>query len=258
MENEPQGNAGATTGRQAILFDLDGTLIDTTDLIVYCFNHAWQTVFARTHSRDAFVATMGIPLKDAMRRLLGGLDGLGPDAIDEEPTLGLIEDLLREYRSCNAANHDRMARPFQGMEAVLPKLRSQGYALGVVTSKSRELALRGLQLCSLWEFMEVFVSMEDTVRHKPNPEPLHFALEKLGIAPQQAVYVGDSRHDMQAGRAAGMRTVAALWGPVPREELELEYPDALAVGPEQLLEIFQTGWSAKRSNAGTGCPPAQA
>jgi pyrophosphatase PpaX len=124
------------------------------------------------------------------------------------------------------------------MELVVDKLRNRGYAVGVVTSKSRQFAERGLRLCALWEFADVFVSMDDTSRHKPYPEPLLLALERLQVAPQQAVYVGDSRHDMQAGRAAGMRTVAALWGPVPRSELELENPDALARTPEELLEIF--------------------
>jgi pyrophosphatase PpaX len=224
---------------KAILFDLDGTLIDTTDLILYCFNHAWETICGRTHPPEVFVATMGIPLKDAMHRLLGTTDGLKPEEVGELRTAGFVESLVREYRACNAANHDRLARPFPGMELVVAKLRDRGYSVGVVTSKSREFAQRGLRLCSLWEFMDVFVSMDDTSIHKPNPEPLLLALEKLQVAPQQAVYVGDSRHDMQAGRAAGMRTVAALWGPVPRSELELEAPDVLALRPEELLEIFQ-------------------
>ena len=222
----------------AILFDLDGTLIDTTELILYCFNHAWETICGHTHPPEVFVATMGIPLKNAMHKLLGVTDGMQLEQIGELRTAGFVESLVREYRSCNAANHDRLARPFPGMDLVVAKLRDRGYQLGVVTSKSREFAQRGLRLCGLWEFVDVFVSMDDTSRHKPPPDPLLLALEQLQVAPQQAVYVGDSRHDMQAGRAAGMRTAAALWGPVPRSELELENPDALAESPEALLEIF--------------------
>jgi pyrophosphatase PpaX len=223
---------------KAILFDLDGTLIDTTELILYCFNHAWETIWGRTHPPEAFVATMGVPLKEAIRRLLGTTDGMEPEQIGELRAAGCVESLVREYRACNAANHDRLARPFPGMELVVDKLRNRGYALGVVTSKSREFAQRGLRLCALWEFMEVFISMDDTSSHKPRPEPLLLALERLQVAPQHAVYVGDSRHDIQAGRAAGMRTVAALWGPVPRSELEAENPDVLACRPDDLLEIF--------------------
>ena len=227
------------TDCKAILFDLDGTLIDTTELILYCFNHAWQTVCGRTHLAEVYIATMGIPLKDAMRRLLAIDDGFRPEEIDEVRAAGFVESLVREYRSCNARNHDRLARPFPGMSLVVATLRERGYALGVVTSKSRQFAERGLRLCGLWEFMNVFISMDDTLRHKPHPEPLLLALERLQVDPQQAAYVGDSRHDMQAGRAAGVRTVAALWGPVPSSELELEIPTALAHGPEQLLEMFQ-------------------
>ena len=224
---------------RAILFDLDGTLIDTTELILYCFNHAWETVCGRTHPAEVFVATMGIPLKVAMHRLLGATDGLQLEQIGELRTAGLVESLVREYRSCNGANHDRLARTFPGMELVVAKLRERGYAVGVVTSKSREFAQRGLRLCALWEFVDVFVSMDDSSRHKPHPEPLLLALERLQVASEHTVYVGDSRHDMQAARAAGIRTVAALWGPVPRRELELENPDVLACRPEELLEIFQ-------------------
>jgi len=223
---------------KAILFDLDGTLIDTTELILYCFNHAWTTICGRTHSPEVYVATMGVPLRDAMRRLLAITDGLQLEQTGELRTTSFVESLVREYRVCNAANHDRLARPFPGMELVVDKLRDRGYALGVVTSKSQQFAERGLRLCALWEFVDVFISMDDTSHHKPHPEPLFLALERLQLAPRDAVYVGDSRHDMQAGRAAGMRTVAALWGPVPRAELELENPDALAESPEALLEIF--------------------
>lgn len=223
---------------KAILFDLDGTLIDTTELILYCFNHAWQTVCGRTHPPEVFIATMGVPLKDAMGRLLEITDGMRLEQIGELRSTDLIVSLVQEYRSCNAANHDRLAYRFPAMEGVLPELRDRGYALGVVTSKSRQFAERGLRLCGLWEFVDVFVSMDDTMRHKPHPEPLLLALEKLQVAPQHAVYVGDSRYDMQAGRAAGLRTIAAIWGPVPRSELELENPDVLACSSEELLEIF--------------------
>jgi len=223
---------------KAILFDLDGTLIDTTELILYCFNHAWTTICGRTHPPEVFIATMGIPLKDAMYKLLRATDGLQLEQNGELSTAGFVESLVREYRACNATNHDRLARPFPRMKLVLGKLRDRGYALGVVTSKSREFARRGLHLCALWEFMDVFISMDDTSIHKPRPEPLLLALERLQLGSHHAVYVGDSRHDMQAGQAAGMRTVAALWGPVPRSELELETPDVLAIRPEELLEIF--------------------
>src|SRR5256885_7985679 len=108
----------ADTQRRAILFDLDGTLIDTTNLILRCFNHSWQTVCGLEHSREALISTFGIPLREAMRRLMkGATDDLLPGDID------LIERLINEYRLFNFANHDGMARPFEGVCGVISELR---------------------------------------------------------------------------------------------------------------------------------------
>ncbi len=222
---------------RAALFDLDGTLIDTTELIIHSFNHAWSTVCQMTHSRQSLVATMGIPLRDAMRQLLTALDGCGagqPDLKIEET----VEDLLREYRHCNRENHDRMVRPFPGVSEAIQQLSSQGFRIGLVTSKSREFALRGLSLCRIDQFFEVLVCVEDTELHKPHPAPLHLALQRLGTPFQHATYVGDSRHDIQAGRAARMKTTAVLWGPVPKMDLELEQPDFMAEQPGDLVTIL--------------------
>ena len=218
-----------------ILFDLDGTLIDTTGLILECFNHAWQTVCGHSPARDVLLDTFGIPLREAMKRLLASRAVEGPFRDESE----MIEHLLSEYRLFNVANHDAMARPFEGVRQVIAELRARGYAIGVVTSKSRELACRGLTLCSLDGMIDQSVFLEDTERHKPEPDPIWRGLEKLNALPSQAAYVGDSRFDIIAGRAAGVRTIAALWGPAPRHELEREQPDFFAKDVEGLLQIFE-------------------
>ena len=99
---------------KAILFDLDGTLIDTTELILYCFNHAWETICGRTHPPEVFVATMGIPLKDAMHRLLGATEGMQPEQIGELRTAGFVESLVQEYRSAMPPTTIVWLVPFQG------------------------------------------------------------------------------------------------------------------------------------------------
>jgi pyrophosphatase PpaX len=220
---------------RAILFDLDGTLIDTTGLILRCFDHSWQTVCGRTHSREALLGTFGIPLREAMRWLLAASSDKRTGDTDEAH---LIERLLLEYREFNVANHDQLAKPFDGVEAVIRKLRARGYLIGVVTSKGRELACRGLNLCSLNGLIDEAVFLEDSDRHKPDPMPIQVALERLGARAEAAAYVGDSRHDIAAGRAAGVMTVAALWGPGSREELECAQPDRLAEAVDSLLDIF--------------------
>ena len=221
------------TATRAILFDLDGTLVDTTDLILRCFGHSWQTVCGLEHSREALIATFGIPLSEAMWRLTRE-----PNIADIAVNEAMIERLLLEYRSFNVAHHDNLAQPFNDTCRVIEELRARGYLIGVVTSKGRELATRGLKLCSLDGLIDAAIFLEDTSIHKPNPEPILAALERLNTPADCAVYVGDSCHDMIAGRRAGVRTVAALWGPFPRAELECERPDYLAESINSLLEIF--------------------
>jgi pyrophosphatase PpaX len=223
---------------RAILFDLDGTLIDSTDLILRCFQHSWETVCGFNHSREALLQTFGTPLRDAMQRLLVAARTSDPVGYSGEVNNGTIEQLLIEYRSYNVANHDLLARPFERTREVLSELRRRGYLISVVTSKSRELGLRGLRLFSLDSLIDSAVFLEDTAVHKPHPEPILAALQRLSEVAQAAAYVGDSRHDIVAARAAGVRSVAALWGPAPRLELESERPDFAAESITDLLELF--------------------
>ena len=222
-----------TTPTRAILFDLDGTLIDTTDLILRCFGHSWQSVYGFEHSREALIATFGIPLREAMRRLLAQSNGKATGHTDDP-----VERLLTEYRSFNVANHDTIARPFAGARQTVEALRGRGYLIGVVTSKGRDLATRGLKLCAFDGLLDAVVCLEDTPVHKPAPDPILAALDRLQVPSEAAAYIGDSCHDMVAGRHAGVKTVAALWGPMPRADLECERPDHLAESFADLLEIF--------------------
>jgi pyrophosphatase PpaX len=217
---------------KAILFDLDGTLIDTTDLILQCFDFSWSKVCGFEHSRETLIETFGTPLRDAMHSLLDR-DGFN-DGIQEST----VEELLGAYRTFNVLNHDALARPFEGTREVLAELRRRGYSIAVVTSKSRELGLRGLKLCSLDDLLDSAIFLEDTVVHKPHPAPILAALERLNTPADAAAYVGDSRHDIIAAQAAGVRTVGALWGPSPRTELERERPSFVAESITDLLEIF--------------------
>jgi phosphoserine phosphatase len=152
-----------STPTRAILFDLDGTLIDTTDLIMRCFHHSWRTVCGLEHTREAILTTFGIPLREAMKRLLTQTNGLEPADIE-----ALVDRLLLEYRTFNVANHDQLAFPFAGVRQVLEQLRASGYRIGLVTSKGRELATRGLQLCALSELIDAAVFLEDTTTHSIN------------------------------------------------------------------------------------------
>jgi pyrophosphatase PpaX len=239
LKEQPKGFHRHT---RAILFDLDGTLLDSTDLILQCFRHSWETVCGFYHSREALIQTFGTPLRAAMCRLLSAAASSKIDneysCADATKSEDLIDQLLVSYRAFNTANHDKLARPFEGTGEVLKELRRRGYLIGVVTSKTRELALRGLRLCSLEGLIDSAVFLEDTERHKPNPEPILAALKNLSRPSNTAAYVGDSPHDIAAARAAGVLSVAALWGPASRTELERESPDLVAESIGDLLEVF--------------------
>ena len=161
---------------QAVLFDLDGTLLDSTDLIISSFKHVVRKHFNRDISKEELVPNFGRPLVEAMEELAPGQGEL----------------LVRLYREYTQIHHDKNIKIFPGVEATLKKLHEMNIKLGIVTSKVRKTALRGLQLFNLDHFFDIFVGYEDTVIHKPKPEPVIFALDKIGIKAANALMVGDS------------------------------------------------------------------
>ena len=198
---------------RTILFDLDGTLIDSKDLILSSFRHTMETHRGSALPDEAWLATMGRPLVVQLREF----------ASDEAE----VEAMLATYLEHNLSHHDGMVRSYPGIADTVSRLRDDGYALGIVTSKQLKGTLRGLRSCGLSEeWFGSIVTADDVTRGKPDPEPLHIALREMEEAdPGRAVYIGDSIHDMQAGGAAGTRTAAALWGPYEREILEPARPD---------------------------------
>jgi pyrophosphatase PpaX len=196
---------------RAILFDLDGTLIDSVDLIINSALYAFDKCGHPAPKAEEWLADLGLPLRTMFSRF-----------IDDESKMA---DLVAGYREYQLANHDRLVRPYEEVTTTLDTLHARGYELAVVTSKSEPLAKRGLAHVGLEGFFDVIVGLESCTRHKPDPEPVHTALERIGIEPAGAVFVGDSPHDMAAGRAAGVTTVAALWGPFSRAQLARSEPD---------------------------------
>jgi pyrophosphatase PpaX len=214
-----------------VLFDLDGTLIDTTDLILASF--AWTFdchLPGRCPTRETLVHTFGRSLPAVLRELAAAHDEGDPDV--------LATQMLATYRDFQLEQHDALIKPFPGVGEMLRELRSGGRRLGLVTSKREGFARRGLALFGLEALFEIAVFHDDTTRHKPDPKPLVLAAERARLAPGDVVYVGDSVHDVAAGRAAGMRTVSVLWGPFDREVLECAGPDHIVERPDDLVALF--------------------
>ncbi len=153
-----------------------------------------------------------------------------PDAV-------LREAMIATYRSHQLEHHDRLVREFPGAYDTLAALRARGHPMGVVTSKAEALAQRALAFARLDTLMDVVIGVESSTRHKPDPEPVHVALRALGRSASEAVFVGDSPHDIGAGNAAGVVTVAATWGPFSRETLELARPTHIIDDIRQLPSL---------------------
>ena len=202
---------------EVVLFDLDGTLIDTIALILESMRHATATVLGAPLPDDVLMHNVGVPLRVQMREF------------SEEHA----EELLAAYRAHNEIVHDDLVAEFEGIAPALETLIENGYRLAVVTSKSRPVALRGLATFDLERYFETVVAFEDTEIHKPDAEPLLEAARRLGVSIARCAYVGDSPHDMTAARAAGALPVAALWGPFRTRVLEQD--PALAI--ESLREL---------------------
>jgi pyrophosphatase PpaX len=216
----------------AVLFDLDGTLVDTIPLILACYDHTLGVHLPGFEpGRDVLVSNLGRSLDDILfdYAVAGGA---------AEPA-ALSRTMLRTYRSFQREALARLIRPYDGMREALEGLRGRGLTLGVVTSKVEWAARECYEYYGLGEFLSIQVFHDDTERHKPDPEPLLLAASKGGLAADRCVYVGDSIHDMAAGRAAGMKTIGVLWGPSPREELVRAGADELATVPADLLTIVR-------------------
>jgi pyrophosphatase PpaX len=201
-----------------VLFDFDGTVVDSAAIILASMRHATQTVLARSYSEEELMANVGGPGLEAQ------MAAFAPDRVDE---------LVRVYRAHNEPLHDELLA-CAGMEDALAALREDGRTLGLVTAKRRgtvELAFARLPLA---RFFDVVVGGDETTRHKPDPAPLLLALERLDADPAEAAYVGDSPYDMQAARAGGLYAVGVTWGRIHDSDA-LAAADVVVDTPEELL-----------------------
>jgi pyrophosphatase PpaX len=151
--------------------------------------------------------------------------------------MGTIEAMIATYRDYNLKHHDRMVTVYPGVLEAVREIKAAGLQTGLVTSKNRQGALRGLKLVGLEALMDVLVCADEVTNPKPHPEPVEKAVALLGADPATTVYVGDSVHDMHSGRAAGVRTAAALWGPFGRAQLEDAKPDFWLETPGDLVRL---------------------
>ena len=205
----------------AYLFDLDGTLIDSIALITSSFEHTLRTHQTTMPANETLRSGFGTPLRTQLAKL-------ACDPAD-------VEAMTATYREYHTTHHDRLVRPYPGIREAVTTLRGLPVKLAIVTSKGRNATERGLRRCALDGLFDVLVTVDDVADHKPHPAPVVEALSRLSAKADDAVFIGDSPHDVEAGRGAGVRTAAALWGPFPRESLTIHRPDYWLAHPGEIM-----------------------
>jgi pyrophosphatase PpaX len=213
------------TRLQTALFDLDGTLIDSIRLILDSYHHTLTQHNLPARTDEEWLRGVGTPLQVQF------------SAWRESPEI--LEAMIATYREYNLEHHDRMVTIYPGVLEAIREIKAGGIQTGLVTSKNRPGAIKGLKLVGLEALMDVMVCADEVTNPKPHPEPVEKAVALLGANPASTVYVGDSIHDMQSGRAAGVKTAAALWGPFKRDHLESASPDYWLETPGELVELFK-------------------
>jgi pyrophosphatase PpaX len=210
--------------RTPLLFDLDGTLIDSIELIMSSMRHAFAGYEGRAPTDDEWRALIGRPLIDSFREF-----------VPAEPE---IERLVGRYREYQMQHHDRLVRPYDGVVAAIRGYADAGHPMALVTSKADWLAERALVHVGLDDAIPVVVGCDSCTRHKPHPEPVERALALLRSTPRDAIFVGDSPHDIEAGRAAGVFTVGVTWGAFTPDEMARSGANAVIHRIEALADVI--------------------
>ena len=180
---------------RGILFDLDGTLIDTIDLIIQAFEHSFAVCLNKKMPRAELVKYFGLPLRSAMENY-----------VDKNQ----VETLCAVYREFNLKYHDELIKPFPGVKETLSVLQQRGIKMAVVTSKQVPMAKRGLQCMGLETYIEAVIGCDICQHHKPHPEPMEKALSALKLKAEECLCIGDSPFDLQSGQAAGCYGTVAV------------------------------------------------
>ena len=223
-------------GFDPVLFDLDGTVVDTVELIVLSFRHAVRTVLGEDLPDEHITAGVGQPLMTQMERL-------SPEHARE------LYDVYREY---NHRRHDELIRAYDGIAEALAELKAAGRRLGIVTSKSRDTTAMAFAAVGMRDAFDVVVTATDTQAHKPSPEPILLCLQRLAALTEGAagggadpalspIYIGDSPVDIAAGKAAGLETAAVAWGVFGRDVLLEAGPDYWLERPAELVGLCLDG-----------------
>ncbi|MFC7688196.1 pyrophosphatase PpaX [Ureibacillus sp. GCM10028918] len=208
---------------KALLFDFDGTLLNTNDLIIQTFMNVLEERFPGQYSPKDCMDFIGPSLKETF----------------EQITPNEVEDMIEKYRQWNYANHDTLVTEYDGVVSTLEKLKMQGIRLAIVSTKRRDTIEKGLDLMGAKHFFEFWVGVDSVKNVKPDPEPVLLAIEKLGVKKEDVMMIGDNYHDIEAGKNAGVKTAGVAWSIKGEEYLRQFKPDYILQHMSDLLTIVK-------------------
>jgi len=209
-------------GINTLLFDLDGTLIDTNELIISSFLHTLEHYYPGQYKREDVLPFIGPSLVETF------------SSMDEKN----YEEMIATYRKYNHEQHDALVEEFDGVFETIKSLHEKGYKLGIVTTKMRNTVNMGLKLTNLDQFFKVVVTLDDVENAKPDPEPIRKALEQLDSTADDAIMVGDNYHDILGGKNAGTLTAGVAWTIKGKDFLAKYEPDFMLEHMSDLFKII--------------------
>ncbi|HUM55744.1 MAG TPA: HAD-IA family hydrolase [Bacillota bacterium] len=209
-----------------VIFDFDGTIMDTNNIIIDSWQHTFRTIEGRERPVEEIIGTFGEPLGETMARLLPGHE---------------TQVALDIYRSYHRDSFKERITIFPGMMEVLSEIKKRGYKTGLVTSRLAVTTAQGLSKYDLWQYFDAVVTMEDCKKHKPDPEPLEITLKKLCSKPEKSIMLGDTMHDITCAKNAGVESVLVGWAiAVKKDEIKSgNGPDHIIEKADDLLEILE-------------------
>ena len=206
-----------------LLFDFDGTLLDTNELIIQTFQAVLGNHYPGEYERVDILPFLGPTLHESF------------SSIDPEKT----EELIAEYRAWNISMHDELASEFDGVSETMRLLKAAGMKMAIVSTKRNDMIEKGLELLDVEGVFDVIIGLDDVTNTKPDPEPILLALERLGAAKEEALMIGDNFHDIEGGKNAGVRTAGVAWTAKGEEFLQSFNPDYMLQHISDLLALVQ-------------------
>jgi len=209
-----------------VLFDFDGTIMDTNNVILQSWQHTFRTVEGKERPEQEIIETFGEPLYVTMEKVLPQIP---------------VEEGVNIYRSYHYDNFADLIEVFPGILELLEKLKAKGYKTGIVTSRLRHTTESGLKKYDVVQYFDAIVTCDDTDKHKPDPEPVNIALERLGSKPEEALMVGDSMFDILCAKNAGVKAALVSWALAvsDADKYGENAPDYIIGKAEDLLDILK-------------------